>query len=96
MDAERLLPTREKRAKDLAKRLDRPLDENGWRIFVSRCAHTIAEGKAPQRRNAELQLVEAVARWRRQVRELLPEREDELRAIAEAGLARPEAPSRRE
>ena len=33
-----LLPTREKRAKDLAKKLDRELDQNGWRMFVSGCA----------------------------------------------------------
>ena len=32
-----LLPTREKRAKDLAKKLDRELDHNGWRMFVSGC-----------------------------------------------------------
>ena len=35
-----LLPTREKRTKDLAKKLERELDHNGWRMFVSRlCVH---------------------------------------------------------
>ena len=33
-----LLPSREKRTKDLAKKLDR----NGWRMFVSGCAYTMA------------------------------------------------------
>ena len=56
-----LLPTREKRAKDLAKKLDRELDHNGWRMFVSGCVYTMANGKGPQRRNAE------VRRWRDQV-----------------------------
>ncbi len=31
LDVDRLLPTREKRAKGLAKKLDKPLDRNGWR-----------------------------------------------------------------
>ena len=95
LDADRLLPSREKRTRDLAKKLDREIDRNGWRIFVSGCAHTMATGKAPQRRNAEVALVEAVTRWRAQVRELLPDREADLRAIVAAGLARPEPPPQR-
>ena len=43
-----LLPTREKRGKDLAKKLDRELDHNGWRMFVSGCAYTMTNGKGPQ------------------------------------------------
>ena len=68
-----LLPTREKRAKDLAKKLDRELDHNGWRMFVSGCVYTMTNGKGPQRRNAEVMLVETVRRWRDQVVDLLPE-----------------------
>ena len=92
LDGERLLPSREKRARDLAKKLDRELDRNGWRMFVSGCAHTMANGKARQQRNAEIALVETVTRWRAQVRELLPEREEDLKRIVRAGLARPEPP----
>ena len=95
LDEARLLPSREKRARDLAKRLDKDLERNGWRMFVSGCAHAIANGKAPQRRNAEVQLVEQVSRWMAQVRELLPGREDDLRRVVEAGLARPEPPPAR-
>ena len=63
LDVERLLPSREKRARDLAKKLDRPLDRNGWRIFVSGQAYAMKHGKARQQRNAEVMLVETVARW---------------------------------
>ena len=78
LDEERLLPSREKRARDLAKRLDRELDRNGWRMFVSGCAHTMLNGRAPQRRNAEAQLVRSVQMWGEQVRELLPDRLGDL------------------
>ena len=91
-----LLPTREKRAKDLAKKLDRELDHNGWRMFVSGCVYTMTSGKGPQRRNAEVMLVETVRRWRDQVVDLLPERALDLRRIVEAGLDRPEPPPRKE
>ena len=89
---ESLLPTREKRTRDLAKKLDRELDKNGWRIFVSGCVYTMANGKGPQRRNAEVMLVDTVRRWRDQVVDLLPERAADLKRIVEAGLKRPEPP----
>ena len=41
LDGERLLPSREKRTRDLEKKLDRPLEKNGWRMFVSGCASTM-------------------------------------------------------
>ena len=93
---EDLLPTREKRTKDLAKKMDRELDKNGWRMFVSGCAYTMANGKGPQRRNAEVMLVDTVRRWRDQVVDLLPERAADLKRIVEAGLDRPEPPPRKE
>ena len=92
LDGERLLPSREKRTRDLEKKLDRPLEKNGWRMFVSGCAYTMVQGKARQQRNAEVMLVETVTRWRNQVQELLPEREEDLRRIVRAGLASPEKP----
>lgn len=87
---EDLLPTREKRTRDLAKKLDRELDRNGWRIFVSGCVYTMTTGKGPQRRNTEVMLVDTIRRWRDQVVELLPERAGDLKRIVEAGLERPE------
>lgn len=93
---EDLLPTREKRAKDLAKKLGRELDRNGWRMFVSGCAYTMANGKGPQRRNAEVALVDTVRRWWGQVMDLLPDRVADLERIVEAGLDRPEQPPRKD
>ncbi len=95
LDGDRLLPSREKRVRDLEKKLDRELERNGWRMFVSGCAYTMAKGKARQQRNAEIALVEAVTRWRSQVLDLLPNREEDLKRIVRAGLARPEPPPAR-
>ena len=92
LDADRLLPSREKRARDLQKKLDRPLEQNGWRMFVSGQAHAMKNGKARQRRNAEVMLVETVARWRAQVLDLLPDREQDPQRIVQAGMANPEPP----
>ena len=80
----------------MAKKLDRELDQNGWRMFVSGCVYTMTNGKGPQRRNAEVMLVETVRRWRDQVVDLLPERAVDLRRIVEAGFDRPEPPPRKE
>ena len=96
LDVERLLPSRDKRARELGKKLDRPIERNGWRMFVSGCAYTMAAGKAPQRRNAEVALVRTVAGWLAEVRDLVPDREADLRAIVEAGLAMPEPPPKRD
>ena len=93
---EDLLPTREKRTRDLAKKLDRELDRNGWRIFVSGCVYTMTTGKVAQRRNTEVMLVDTIRRWRDQVVELLPERAGDLKRIVEAGLERPEPLPRKE
>ena len=57
---------------------------------------TIEHGKATQRRNAEIQLVEAVARWTADVAELLPERMAELRIIVDHGLSHPAPPPRKD
>ena len=89
LDRARLLPADDKRRRDLAKRLDKPMDRNGWRMFAAGCAHTIEHGKASQRRNAEIQLVETVARWTADVAELMPERMADLRAIVDHGLSHP-------
>ena len=96
LDRDRLLPADDKRRRDLAKRLDKPLDRNGWRMFAAGCAWTVENGKAPQRRNAEIQLVETVARWAADVAELLPERMAELRIIVDHGLSHPEPPPRKD
>ena len=92
VDRERLLPAEDKRRRDLAKRLDKPPDSNGWAMYVAGLAHTIDTGKARNRRNAEIALVEAVSRWTAEVAELLPERMAELRSIVDYGLHHPQKP----
>ena len=62
-----LMPSREHRAKSLARKLDRELDKNRWCMFVSACAYTMANGNGPQRRHTEAWLVDTVRRWRDQV-----------------------------
>ena len=89
LDAERLLPDREKRARELRKKLDRELEHNGWRIFVAGLAWAMETGKDAQRRNAEVTLVREVTRWQSEVAELLPERIDDFRRLIEAGIANP-------
>lgn len=92
LDEDRLLPGREKRARDLTKKLDRGLEGLGWTQFVAGAAFTMETGKAPQRKNAEVALVKEVTRWRKDVLELLPERERDLAAIVLQGLANPAPP----
>ena len=89
LDRDRLLPAEEKRLRDLAKRLDKPPESNGWATFVAGQAHTIGTGKARNRRNAEVALIQAIARWVADVEELLPDRMDDLRAIVDYGLNHP-------
>ena len=89
LDHDRLLPADDKRRRDLTKRLDRPPESNGWATFVAGQVHTISTGKARNRRNAEVALIQAVARWVADVEELLPDRMDDLRAIVDYGLNHP-------
>ncbi|MDE2806555.1 MAG: hypothetical protein OXN18_15545 [Gemmatimonadota bacterium] len=89
IDEDRLLPTRHKRGRAVEKKLARPLDVNGWRIFVSGQAHAIANAKAKQRKNAEAMLVRTVRRWVDDVVDLCPERIHDLRRIVAHGLDNP-------
>lgn len=90
------LATRHKRRKLLEKKLDRPLEVNGWRIFVSGQAHAIETAKAKQRRNAEAMLVRTVRRWLDDVVDLCPERIGDLRRLVEHGIGNPAPTPRRE
>ena len=58
-------------------------------MFAAGCARTIEHGKASQRRNAEIQLVQTVARWTADVAELMPERMADLRAVVDHSLSHP-------
>ena len=96
LDEDRLLPTRHKRRRTVEKKLDRPLDVNGGRVFVSGLAHAIGTGKAKQKKNAEAMLVRTVRSWLEDVAELCPERIHDLRRIVEHGIANPAPAPRRE
>ena len=91
IDKDRLLPSFDKRRGQVLKQLDRLLNANGRARFVAAQAHTIANGKAPARRNAERMLVETVARWLADVTELAPERLPALREIVDYSLRHPAA-----
>ena len=52
LDRDRLLPAEEKRRRDLAKRLDRPPESNGWATFASAQSphHQYRQGAEPAQR----------------------------------------------
>ena len=92
LDEDRLLPTRHQRARQLAKKLDRPPEKNGFRMYAAGCAYTVENGKAKAARNAEAALVRAVCGWIDAVGDLLPERAPDLQKLVDAGLANPAPP----
>ena len=47
LDEARLLPSAEKRARDVGKKLDRLAAQQGWYIFMAGQAYAVATGKAP-------------------------------------------------
>ena len=60
LDESRLLPSAEKRARDVGKKLDRLAARQGWYTFMAGQAYAVATGKAPSKRNAEVMAVEQV------------------------------------
>ena len=89
LDEDRLLPGKDKRERDLIKKLDKLAAQSGWHTFVSAQAHAIATGKAPARRNAEIMVVQEVTRWRREVERFALERLDEFDAGIQHALEHP-------
>ena len=89
LDEDRLLPGKDKRERDLMKKLDKLAAQSGWYTFVSAQAHAIATGKAPARRNAEIMVVQEVTRWRREVERFALERLDEFDAGIQHALEHP-------
>ena len=82
LDESRLLPSAEKRARDVVKKLDRLAARQGWYTFMAGQAYAVATGKAPSKRNAEAMAVEQVMRWRSEVSRFAPDRLEELIADA--------------
>ena len=85
LDESRLLPSAEKRARDVGKKLDRLASRQGWYTFMAGQTYAVATGKAPAKRNAEVMAVEQVMRWRSEVSRFAPDRLEEFdELIAEA------------
>ena len=62
LDESRLLPSAEKRARDVGKKLDRLAARQGWYTFMAGQAYAVATGKAPSKRNAEVMAARAGGR----------------------------------
>ena len=89
---DRLLPSSNKRESDTAKKLDRMADGKGWYNFAQASIYIMLNGRAPQRRNAEVMLVEESIRWRRDVERFTPNRLTEFETLLEKALQNPQAP----
>ena len=72
LDESRLLPSAEKRARDVGKKLDRLSSRQGWYTFMAGHAYAVATGKAPSKRNAEVMAVEQVCAGGRRCRGSCP------------------------
>ena len=96
LDEERLLPSREKRTRQIAKKLDRMAAHGGWYLFVAGQAHVVKTGPARKQRNAEITIVTEAGRWLRDVRRFVPERLDEFFALIDHALEHPKPLARRE
>ena len=89
LDEARLLPSAEKRARDVGKKLDRLAAQQGWYIFMAGQAYAVATGKAPAKRNAEIMAVEQVPRWRSEVSRFAPDRLVEFDELISDALNNP-------
>ena len=89
LDESRLLPSAEKRARDVGKKLDRLAARQGWYTFLAGQAHAVATGKAPSKRNAEIMAVEQVTRWRAEVSRFAADRLDEFDELIADALNNP-------
>ena len=89
LDESRLLPSAEKRARDVGKKLDRLAARQGWYTFMAGQAYAVATGKAPSKRNAEVMAVEQVMRWRSEVSRFAPDRLAEFDELIADALNNP-------
>ena len=89
LDESRLLPSAEKRARDVVKKLNRLAARQGWHTFMAGQAYAVATGKAPSKRNAEVMAVEQVMRWRSEVSRFAPDRLAEFDELIADALNNP-------
>ena len=88
LDESRLLPSAEKRTRDVGKKLDRLAARQGWYTFMAGQAYAVATGKAPSKRNAEVMAVEHT-RWRSEVSRFAPDRLAEFDELIADALNNP-------
>ena len=86
LDESRLLPSAEKRARDVGKKLDRLAARQGWYTFMVRPGVRGGDrGKRPRSGTPKSLAVEQVTRWRSEVSRFAPDRLEEFdELIAEA------------
>ena len=89
LDESRLLPSAEKRARDVGKKLDRLASRQGRYTFMAGQAYAVATGKAPSKRNAEIMAVEQVSRWRTEALRFAPDRLAEFDELIADALNNP-------
>ena len=89
LDEARLLPSDEKRTRDVGKKLDQLAARQGWYTFMAGQAYAVAAGKAPAKRNAEIMAVEQVLRWRAEVSRFAPDRLAEFDKLVADALNNP-------
>ena len=95
LDEDRLLPSRETRTRQIAKKLDRMTAHGGWYLFLAGQAHVVQTGPARKKRNAEISIVTEASGWLRDVRRFVPERTDEFFALIDHALKHPASLVRR-
>ena len=89
LDEARLLPSDEKRAREVGKKLDQLAARQGWYTLMAGQAYAVATGKAPAKRNAEIMAVEQVLRWRSEVSRFAPDRLAEFDELIADALNNP-------
>ena len=91
LDEARLLPTADKRERDVRKALAKLADHKSWYVFVAGQAYAMLNGKAPGQRNAEIMLVREITRWRGDVECFAPGELAGFDALIQHALGNPVA-----
>ena len=91
LDEARLLPTPDKRERDVLKALRKLADHKSWYVFVAGQSYAMVNGKAPGQRNAEVTLIREVTRWRADVERFAPDGLAGFDALIAYALAHPAA-----
>ena len=89
LDEERLLESRDKRARALVKTLEAPMHKNRYARVIADCVFRCLRGKAQDRKTAEKQLINTIRNWQLDVEDLVPSRVDQLWTVIVYGFSHP-------